>query len=294
MLEGILRGVKASEDCDIVLSHHQAEVLLRAHASRRESVKVSPDLNLSQVEVRIEESGAVFPVGVCIPWQALRRILEEPRKCFCVQGVEITEIRLESPETGLILALVPTKGAPTLMVSGFPMHRIKDIDPHRDTRLKIEAIKPVRGSVLDTATGLGYTAIEAARTAEYVLTIERDPGVLQIARKNPWSRELFYHSKIEQRIGDATELVKEMASGRFDRIIHDPPTLKLAGEMYSGSFYAELCRVLRRRGKMFHYLGDPASELGSRVYPGVIRRLYEAGFRKVYPVKEAFGVVALK
>ncbi len=278
----------------MVLSHYQAEVLLRAWASQKRTVKVSPDLNLSRVEVELKENGALFPVGVCVSWDVLRRILEEPRKCFCLRGEEMEEIRLESAETGLILALVPTPGAPTLMVSGFPMHRIKDIDPHRDTRLKVSTLKPVRGYVLDTATGLGYTAIELARTAEHVVTIERDPAVLQIARKNPWSRELFGHPKIEQRIGDATELVRAMASGSFDRILHDPPTLKLAGEMYSGAFYAELNRVLRRRGKMFHYVGDPDSELGSRVYPGVIRRLYEAGFRKVYTVKEAFGVVALK
>jgi predicted methyltransferase len=286
--------VKASEDCDVVLSHYQAEVLLRAYASQKRTVKASPDLNRSKVEVEITEEGARFPVGVCVSWSVLHRILEEPRKCFCFRGEEMEEVRLESPETGLILALVPTSGAPTLMVSGFPMHRIKDIDPHRDTRLKIEAIKPLRGRVLDTATGLGYTAIESARTADHVVTIERDPAVLQIARKNPWSRELFRHPRIEQKIGDATVLVKEMASGLFDRIIHDPPTLRIAGEMYSGAFYAELHRVLRRRGKMFHYVGDPESELGARVYPGVIRRLYEAGFRKVYSVKEAFGLVALK
>ena len=56
------------------------------------------------------------------------------------------------------------------------MHRIKGTDPIRDTKEKLKALGPVSGRVLDTATGLGYTAIEAAKTADHVLTLELDPG----------------------------------------------------------------------------------------------------------------------
>ena len=38
--------------------------------------------------------------------------------------------------------------------------------------------------MLDVCTGLGYTAIAAARTAEHVVTIELDPTVLEVARRN--------------------------------------------------------------------------------------------------------------
>lgn len=61
---------------------------------------------------------------------------------------------------------MPTGGAPTLLVAGFPMHRIKGIDPHEDTLIKFQTIAPLVGRVLDTATGLGYTAIEVVKTAE--------------------------------------------------------------------------------------------------------------------------------
>ena len=78
-----------------------------------------------------------------------------------------------------------------MLIAGFVMHRIKDIDPMQDTLRKIATISPIGGRVLDTATGLGYTAIEAAKTADEVVTIELDPGAQQIARLNPWSQALF-------------------------------------------------------------------------------------------------------
>ena len=86
---------------------------------------------------------------------------------------------------GRAYSLMPTEGAPTLLVWGIPMHRIKGTNPQRDTLTKIQAIAPVAGRVLDTCTGLGYTAIEAARTAEQVVTIELDPTVLEVARLQP-------------------------------------------------------------------------------------------------------------
>jgi len=77
---------------------------------------------------------------------------------------------------------MPTDGAPTMLLSGIPMHRFKDTDPHADTLCKIEALFPVTGQALDTATGLGYTAIQLAHRAR-VITIEFDPPVLEIARR---------------------------------------------------------------------------------------------------------------
>ena len=90
-----------------------------------------------------------------------------------------------------------------MLLAGFPMHRIKGIDPQEDTRRKIRAIAPVIGRALDTATGLGYTAIEAAKTASEVVTIELDPIVLEVARRNPWSQPLFTDLRIQQKIGNA-------------------------------------------------------------------------------------------
>ena len=86
------------------------------------------------------------------------------------------------------------------------MHRIKGIDPYQDTLKKIRTVAPISGRVLDTCTGLGYTAIEAAQTAREVVTIELDPTVLEVARLNPWSRELFDNPRIQQIVGDVVGL----------------------------------------------------------------------------------------
>jgi uncharacterized protein len=52
--------------------------------------------------------------------------------------------------------------------------------------------------------------------------------------------------------------------------------------------------VLRNNGRIFHYIGDPESKSGARVTAGVIRRLQEAGFKRVTRAPRAFGVVAHK
>jgi predicted methyltransferase len=174
------------------------------------------------------------------------------------------------------------------------MHRIGGIDPHQDTLNKIRAASPVVGRVLDTATGLGYTAIEAAKTAEHVDTVEIDPASLEIARKNPWSQNLFDNPKITQHIDHVWDVVEEMAGEIFSLVIHDPPTFKFAGELYSGEFYQELYRVLRRKGRLFHYIGDPESKTVQRVQRGVMKRLQEAGFSRIVRKPKAFGLVAFK
>jgi predicted methyltransferase len=68
----------------------------------------------------------------------------------------------------------------------------------------------------------------------------------------------------------------------------------LAGDLYSLAFYQQAIRVLKHNGRIFHYIGDPESKTGVRVTAGVIRRLQEAGFRRVRRAPRAFGVVAYK
>jgi hypothetical protein len=124
--------------------------------------------------------------------------------------------------------------------------------------------------------------------------VERDEEVLQIARQNPWSRELFENPRITQIVGDAYEEITHFGDGEFRLIIHDPPAFSLAGELYSAEFYRQAWRVLNQKGKMFHYIGDPASKMGAGVTRGVIRRLKEAGFSRIVHQPEAFGVLAMK
>jgi predicted methyltransferase len=293
LLAPMRRGMSMSDTLPEVVSWVQIEPLLRAHHAGHTSATTSPDLGLSEVSVTLTAEGIVFPSGACLDWRQAERIAADRNKCFTVEENGTTsEIAVFSETTGWRRSLMPTSGAPTMLVSGIPMHRIKDTDPYRDTLAKIKTVAPLVGRVLDTATGLGYTAIEAAKTAEEVVTIELDPAGLEVARLNPWSRGLFGRPNIRQLVGDASELVPTLSDGAFSRILHDPPMLSLAGELYSTEFYRQLRRVLRRGGRLFHYIGDPESPSGKRTTAGVIRRLGEAGFGRVVRHPEAFGVVA--
>src|SRR5690606_958715 len=109
-----------------------------------------------------------------LTWDAAQTIADAEIACFALENGAIRKIQAFSETTNRHCSLMPTTGAPTLLLAGFPMHRIKGIDPHKDTLAKIKAARPA-GVVLDTSMGLGYTAIEAARAAERVITIELDP-----------------------------------------------------------------------------------------------------------------------
>jgi hypothetical protein len=278
----------------IVLSHYQMAPLLDAKQAGRADVTISLDLNRTTTDVTVSAEGVSLPGGPQLGWGEVERIAEDENKCFrLADDGTLHEIRTFSEVTNWVRSLFPTASAPTMLVSGLTMHRIVDTDPWKDTTEKVKAARPA-GRVLDTATGLGYTAIQAAQRAESVVTVELDPACLDVARQNPWSLELFDNPKIEQVIGDAYDVVPAFEDASFNSIIHDPPVFSLAGHLYAGDFYDELYRVLSSRGRLFHYVGDPDSRTAGATTRGVIRRLQAAGFGKVKLQRRAYGVVAYK
>jgi len=281
-------------DLLIVLSYVQARLLLAAWRAGETAPRVSLDLNLTQVSVRCDDMGAHLPGDEFLAWSQLEAMAADENSCFLVQAGEAEKIQRFSEETDRYYSLYPTHRAPTLLISGLSMHRIKDSEPHQDTLAKVNTIKPIVGRVLDTATGLGYTAIQAAKRADQVVTVEFDPAVLEVARCNPWSQALFTSPTIEQRIGDSDDVIRTFADGSFDRIIHDPPMFNLAGHLYGADFYRELYRVLAQRGRLFHYIANPDSKSGATITRGVMRRLEEVGFQRISRRPEAFGVIAQK
>lgn len=280
----------------IVLSSFQARPLLLAREEGRSRASTSLDLGLTSSEVVLEPDRVLFASGggEWLPWAGVKEIAANELTCFAVEGNSAVKIQRFSEQFDRFYSLMPTSGAPTLLISGIPMHRIKGTDPHRDTLTKVRAASPDAGPLLDTATGLGYTAIQAARSSARVVTIELDPEVLAVARLNPWSRSLFDNPRIEQIVGDTLDVLPGFAGGAFSRIIHDPPTFSLAGELYSAACYRQLFRVLKRGGRLFHYIGDLDSRSGHNVMKGAIRRLQEAGFERIVRRPEAFGLLAFK
>lgn len=89
------------------------------------------------------------------------------------------------------------------------MHRVGGINPIEDAILKINAILPVKGRILDTCMGLGYIAIIASKKAREVITVEKDLNVIEIGRINPWSEELYSRKNIDIIEGDISKEIKK-------------------------------------------------------------------------------------
>ncbi|NPA26924.1 MAG: methyltransferase domain-containing protein [Chloroflexi bacterium] len=274
-----------------VLSHYEAKALLEARQRGRTSATTSPDLNRTQVSVQLRADGVHWPTGQVTPWAHLEAVAEHPNAVFQMTEQGPEPIRAYSPLTERLVALYPTGRAPTVLLSGIPMHRVQNTDPWRDTQAKVRALRP-RGRVLDTCMGLGYSALQSAATADEVLTVEIDPAVLDVARRNPWSQPVFQHPRVRIVQADIASLLPTLPSGYFSAILHDPPQFALAGELYGHEFYEQLFRVLKPGGRLFHYVGSPSTRMGRNMTRGVVRRLQEVGFERVRPVPQGFGVLA--
>jgi len=284
-------------------------------------------------------------------WEELEDIVAQAHRgepgCFALyaDGTQPWRISAISLQTGRAANLLPSlfvKGPPTVVLGSFLMHRLEGprpgtfIGPAEDTRRKLDAIKmkKVYGRVLDTTTGLGYTAIAAARCAHVseVVTIEADQASLEMSRYNPWSSDLYsssssslsssYSSSISSsrrgvgeneedddededgiapiRLvqGDVCQLIHSFRDGHFAAVMHDPPAMALSRatfNLYSPAFYSQLYRVLRWRGRLFHFVGGhPKAKESGRLYKTVVQRLEAAGFKRVMIQASAQGVVAEK
>ncbi len=276
-----------------IISHYQAKKLLAIPKhSLPYMTTTSIDLGITFLEVYATSSGVIFSPDCTLTWLQLKKISKSKNGCFILDKNTFTKIQFFSEVGNFPFSLMPTNSAPTMLIAGKTMHRIVNTDPIKDTETKIDAIAPITGRILDTSTGLGYTAIYAARSAEKVITIEIDRVAQKVAKLNPWSQELFSNPKITQLIGDSAKVIQTFPDFHFDMIIHDPPTFTIAGHLYSATYYSELYRILKNNGKLFHYIGNPNSASGDPITRGVIERLSKSGFKMIERNPLAFGVIA--
>lgn len=279
-----------------LISRYQAQKILAAEKAHEKTVKTSLDLGRTESHIRLEDGNVLFPDGQKLPLRIIEKISKDPI-CSLVEGNTAYRLQFFLPETNRIYRLLATglKTPPTAEVSGFRMHRVKNTNPWDDTLEKIKTVSPLYGRVLDTCTGLGYTAQAAAHAgAEEVITVEVDPGMIRLREINPWSEGLC-DERITMITGDIKEEITGYKNEHFQAIIHDPPTLKIAGELYSRQFYDQLHRVLSEGGRLFHYVGAPGSRYRGKNTPvSVLKRLQQAGFQDVRENKKALGVTAKK
>lgn len=230
----------------------------------------------------------VFVLG-----EALR--LARRERDLVVVGGEGVVGRAELWSGGHYYKLVATGEAPTLEIDGIHMHRVSGVTPLRDAALKAGSVVRRGYRVLDLCTGLGYTAAASLRRgARLVVTVEASLEVLQLASLNPYSWPLESPRVVVVR-GRAEEAVRELPSGYFDAVIHDPP--RFTGEtsgLYSLELYREIHRVLRRGGRLYHYTGEPGRLRGLNLPGRTARLLREAGFRVLGYRERLQGVVAVK
>ena len=280
----------------ILLTRPAAARILEALEAGSPAVTASVDLGRTEIELRLADGALLLDTGERLPAGELQAVVEAPESVFTVVDGELTKVTWFSAETNKVYTLRATEGWPALEISGILMHRIKDTDPRADAASKIAAVAPVRGRVLETCCGLGYSALHAAETADQVTVFEIDPNVLDMARLNPYSAPLFEEGgRIEVRNEDIAEAIHEIDDDAFDIVIHDPPTLAVAGDLYGDDFYRQLFRVLRSRGRLFHYTGDPGSRSRGQDLPGRVReRLVRIGFEGVRREPAALGVSARK
>ena len=128
-----------------------------------------------------------------------------------------------------------------------------------------------------------------------VITIERDENVVEIAKMNEASAELFNNPKIERRIGDSAIEITKFSNEYFDTIIHDPPTFTISPDLYTEKFYSEAFRVLKRGGRLWHYCPAPGKLKGDdRLKTRTIIRLKKTGFKNVLYDENSSGINASK
>jgi uncharacterized protein len=178
-----------------------------------------------------------------------------------------------------LVKLVPTDwGPPTFEIDGIKMLPTAQVSPYADAERKVKLIQPRGKIVLDTCGGLGYFAAWCLHgQAVQILSYEKNEDVIWLRTLNPWSPPVGESLTLTQT--DITESVITLPGNSIDAVLHDPPRFGIAGELYSQNFYAQLARVLKRRGKLFHYTGTPNKLTSGRDVPSeVANRLRSAGF----------------
>jgi hypothetical protein len=181
--------------------------------------------------------------------------------------------------TTSLTKLVPTEwGPPTFEIDGIKMLPTARVSPYADAERKVGLIEPRGKVILDACGGLGYFAAWCLLgQARQVLSYEKNPDVIWLRSLNPWSPESGGGLTLTQ--GDIAAEIATRPGGSVDAILHDPPRFGIAGELYSQLFYDHLARVLKRKGKLFHYTGAPNKLKSGRDVPNeVAKRLRRAGF----------------
>ncbi len=245
---------------------------LRAAASAgAATVQCSLDLQHSTTSVEVAPDGWV--------WKEQRYPYPDTCKDRTIYHWDGLTFQPAARYSTSLIKLVPTDwGPPTFEIDGIKMLPTARVSPYDDAERKVALIAPSRKLILDTCGGLGYFAAWCLRgQASRVLSYEKNADVIWLRSLNPWSPKAGDGLSLTQ--ADIAEVILTLPSQSVDAILHDPPRFGIAGELYSQNFYEQLARVIKRKGKLFHYTGTPNRLTSHREVPQeVLNRLRRAGF----------------
>jgi predicted methyltransferase len=236
-----------------------------------QAVECSLDLDRTRTTVEVDPAGWT--------WQGHRYSCLETCKDRTIYYWAGEAFQPVQRYTSSLIKLVPTQwGPPTFEIDGIKMLPTAHVSPYADAERKVGLIQPQGKVILDTCGGLGYFAAWGlAGKARQVLSFEKNEDVIWLRSLNPWSPGSGAGLTLTH--GDIAQEIVSLSAGSVDAILHDPPRFGTAGELYSQAFYDQLARVLRRKGRLFHYTGAPNKLTSGRDVPReVVKRLRLAGF----------------
>ena len=257
--------------------------LLAALRAGTPEAECSLDLERSTVVVEVGEDGW-FWQGVRYPWMEKCK----DRTIYHWTGEAFEPVQRFG---SALIKLVPTEwGTPVFEIDGIKMLVSANISPWEDAERKVALIQPRGKGILDTCGGLGYFAACCLQgQAREILSFEKNPDVLWLRSLNPWSP--LADNRLTLAEGDVSQRVFSLPDESVDAILHDPPRFGTAGELYSQAFYDQLARVLRRKGRLFHYTGTPNKLTSGRDVPNeVAKRLKRSGFATQLALDGVVGV----
>ncbi|MCJ7695261.1 MAG: hypothetical protein MUO40_07515, partial [Anaerolineaceae bacterium] len=97
----------------ILLSHYQTETLLTRFTAGKSEALTSPDLNLSQIPVNLNDHGTQFPSGEEVSWSDISRINTNLNAVYSLENDTIKKVQEFSPRSNRYYSLMPTQSAPT-------------------------------------------------------------------------------------------------------------------------------------------------------------------------------------
>jgi predicted methyltransferase len=267
-----------------LLTRKVQDALHAAAAAGHATARCSLDLDRSQTVVALDTMG-FSAAGQHHPW------VDNPRErtIYMREGEGWAPVQCFSQS---LIKLVPTHwGPPTFEIDGIKMLPTAQVSPWADAQRKVSLVAPRGKTILDCCGGLGYfAACCIAGGAARVQSYEQNPDVIWLRGLNPWSPQPGGVLTLQR--ADISKAITALPDAAFDAVLHDPPRFGIAGELYSQQFYDQLARVLKRRGRLFHYTGTPNRLTSGRDVPGeVLRRLQRAGFTAQ---REGDGVLAVK